>query len=39
MLVRNVKNHNLLKKGFCTKQKKTPPWSHDWWGVEKNMFN
>ena len=24
MLVRNVKNHNLFKKGFCAKQKKHP---------------
>jgi hypothetical protein len=39
MLVENVKNHNLFKNGFLCKSKKTPHWSHDWWGVEKNMFN
>ncbi len=27
------------KTAFGTNQKKTPHWSHDWWGVEKNMFN
>ena len=39
MLAGNVKNHNLFKNGFWYKSKKTPHWSHDWWGVEKNMFN
>ena len=39
MLMVNVKKHNLCKKAILHKSKKTPHWSHDWWGVEKNMFN
>ena len=35
----NVKKHNLHKKCHIAHIKKTPHWSHDWWGVEKNMFN
>ncbi len=35
----NVKKHNLYKNVILHISKKTPHWSHDWWGVEKNMFN
>ena len=27
------------RNGGKKTSKKTPHWSHDWWGVEKNMFN
>lgn len=39
------KDFEMLKNTICAKtlffctNKKTPHWSHDWWGVEKNMFN
>lgn len=39
LLMENVKKHNLCKNVILHISKKTPHWSHDWWGVEKNMFN
>ena len=29
----------IYSKMAFVQNKKTPHWSHDWWGVEKNMFN